>query len=758
MIPNKTEEQILYQFFKYYDMDGSHTCNLQNFIKTNERIGVSLSKLTDLEKIFNYFDKEKRGVINYKQFSHDIFNLKNKEQNPNDYDFSSNDFPTILSNHLIHKGGNLSLINLIKNLKIIDYNNSNRMTIDDFLKVLNESYLGLDPNEFQTIFQDYELFANGTVYYNRILEILFDKFFTKSREIFAENLYYNLTNNGQNKISLKDMKNSYLQTSNNDPRKDLFIKFIDKYKYITNSSIDKPISLNEMKQFIKYIGYGIESDEELRELLYELENYNNLNSHKLKSSHKPNQLYSNDKNMNENSSEDILLKLRRKLIQYNRKTLFNFIKQFKHYDHNTRTISKYDFMKVLQDFNIIIPDSDIDQLFNEYGSNQRRTIIYYLDFLNKLSHLTINQNRENAIKNASNFIYNKSNELRKPINLDLLKELYSPENNYFIADENENRIDFIDCLELYHYAYKGFLNDNFYREEFFEFYHFISFLIENDNNFITLLKNEWKEKNINNNNNFNFTFGRPTNQEYLNNNNNKNINNLKNKNRQFNQNNNNYNEENYNPINNQKRPENISGNNYNVENKNNLNPLEKLKKNLKGRGLRGLLYLHRQFLFSCSNTNNITLNEFKKILQGQHFPLNDSEYKYLFNTFSKDGLYLDFPSFIREFKKELNNNKLNYVEDAYLLLDKNQNEKVPIEYIKKEYDAKNHPDVISGKKSEEENLLEFIDCFEINFDLLNPDKNINFVDFEVFANFYEYVAFIYDNDKEFGKVILSTFH
>ena len=102
--------------------------------------------------------------------------------------------------------------------------------------------------------------------------------------------------------------------------------------------------------------------------------------------------------------------------------------------------------------------------------------------------------------------------------------------------------------------------------------------------------------------------------------------------------------------------------------------------------------------------------------------------------------------------------KLYYVEDTYSILDKNQSEKVPLEYIKKVYDAKNHPDVISGKKSEEENLLEFIDCFEINFDLLNPDKNINFVDFEVFANFYEYVAFIYDNDKEFGKVILSTFH
>ena len=78
--------------------------------------------------------------------------------------------------------------------------------------------------------------------------------------------------------------------------------------------------------------------------------------------------------------------------------------------------------------------------------------------------------------------------------------------------------------------------------------------------------------------------------------------------------------------------------------------------------------------------------------------------------------------------------------------------------LKKKYDAKNHPEVISGKKNEEENLLEFIDCFEINFDLLNPNINDNFVDFEIFDNCYEYVAFVYDNDEIFGKILKSTFH
>ena len=55
MIPNKTEEQILYQQFKFYDLDSSGFCNLQNFIKTNDRLGVVLPKVENFELIFNFF-------------------------------------------------------------------------------------------------------------------------------------------------------------------------------------------------------------------------------------------------------------------------------------------------------------------------------------------------------------------------------------------------------------------------------------------------------------------------------------------------------------------------------------------------------------------------------------------------------------------------------------------------------------------------------------------------------------------------------
>ena len=140
-------------------------------------------------------------------------------------------------------------------------------------------------------------------------------------------------------------------------------------------------------------------------------------------------------------------------------------------------------------------------------------------------------------------------------------------------------------------------------------------------------------------------------------------------------------------------------------NKNNV--LEKFKEKLKSRGIRGLLYLHRQFILSCPNTNKITLNDLKNIFQSQHISLNDFEYNEIFNKFKKDK-YLDFPLFIREFKKELNDTKLNYVEDAFSKLDINENERVPIEYIKKNMMLKIILKLFLGKKMKKKIYLNLL--------------------------------------------------
>ena len=80
------------------------------------------------------------------------------------------------------------------------------------------------------------------------------------------------------------------------------------------------------------------------------------------------------------------------------------------------------------------------------------------------------------------------------------------------------------------------------------------------------------------------------------------------------------------------------------------------------------------------------------------------------------------------------------------------------------YNPINHPDVLNGKISEEEKLMEFLDCFNLCYNLLkmdNKDNNYddeNYVDFEIFANFYEYVSFIYPRDREFQNVVNATWN
>ena len=592
------------------------------------------------------------------------------------------------------------------------------------------------------LFQENGIFVNGLVLYYKIINSLLNRYWDERRNDLSNNFYNHITNNGKKNITLNDIRNIYINTPNDNFKKEMFMKFLDDYKFITSTYTNKNLSLKEIKQFVKFFGFGIDSNNELRELLFELDeqnivnptiekqyNFNNYKNNKkvqFENYKRNNKAFQNNiqnyENNIRNKVEETLMTLRQYLKKYGRNCLFNFIKHFKYYDNNTKTINKYDFVKVLKDFNINIPLMDIENIFYEYGINSNKDVINYISFLQKITDSSITQSRDSIIRDCFNKLYSFANENKLKLNINLIKDLYNPKNNYFISDEIENRNDFENCLELYHYFFKGIKNDIFTEDEFFEFYHFISYLIDDDYNFSSLLNNEWNFE-------FNNTKNEENKQQML----------LNKNDFEFTFKNNNMNneivdeEENLDTLSTKNHPRTPyvkSERNYN--NTNNINYiLDKIKQKLKIRGIRGLLYLHRQFLISCPNLMRIKYNDFKNILIGQHILLNE--------------------------------NKLNYVENAFEILDIQKSGIIPINYIKMNYDVKNHPDVISGKKNEEEKLIEFIDCFDINNEILNYNnndyniKNKN-IDFEIFANFYEYIAFVYEEDNNFRNIINSTFH
>ena len=72
--------------------------------------------------------------------------------------------------------------------------------------------------------------------------------------------------------------------------------------------------------------------------------------------------------------------------------------------------------------------------------------------------------------------------------------------------------------------------------------------------------------------------------------------------------------------------------------------------------------------------------------------------------------------FLKELKTALSDSRLEVVENAFLSLDEKEQDSIAIDLVKLTFNASNHPDLI--KRSEEEILIEFLDCFDLNYNIL----------------------------------------
>ena len=749
MIPNKTDSQILYQQFKYFDLDSTGFCTLQNFIRVQNRIGVVLPKIKDLEKIFNYFSDPETSLLNYKNFCNIIFNLDEYNQNQNEDEFKQKDFISIIINKILDMNGAMTLLEILKNLQIIDFEGNKRLNSDEFLTALKRSGIKLETNEIQAMFLGQDYFINGVVKYQLLIDIILNKFWDEKKNSFCEDIFFMLTNEGRKLISLNDMKNIFDKVVEDSSDKKFFLNFIDKYKIINKNRINQNLILSDLIRLLKFYGFGQNSYEFLENIKNVLtpEKQNKLIHKKIERKFDDNKInnYKNQKIIRKEKRSqinNIFEILREKLNNYTRKTFFNFIKHFKYYDNNSDFMTKYNFAKVFKDFNINLEQTDLEQIFDKYEIANDQNLINYKNFLNDLISEFSNEKREKIIRYIYSTIEERGNKFNREINLSFLKEVYNAKKNYFKKEESDNRLEFEDCLELYNYIFKGNKNENFTLNYFLEFYKFISILIQSDDDFIQLLSNEWRvpieyiESEL-----------QEEKYNYTSENNNKDIDNYE-EDKQFG------------------RIENLKTNsNYKELNAN--KSLLLLDEIIKSRGLRGLLYLHLEFVKSCPDLNKIIFNDFVDIFEIQHINLPKSDIKNIFNTFSSklNKNYLDFSSFFRNYKKELDQNKLECVEQAFSNIDINGNDKVPINLIRKQFKANKHPDVLNGLKKEEDIILEFLDCFNINYEIMNLDfkieKGINnnrFINFEIFANFYEYVSYIYPNDKEFENIVYSSWN
>ena len=92
----------------------------------------------------------------------------------------------------------------------------------------------------------------------------------------------------------------------------------------------------------------------------------------------------------------------------------------------------------------------------------------------------------------------------------------------------------------------------------------------------------------------------------------------------------------------------------------------------------------------------------------------------VFNAFdlNRDGT-IDYDEFLRMMRGDLTPLRVSLVKKAYAKLDRDGSGVVDINDIRGLYNGSRHPDVLSGKKTEDQVLTEFLETFEMHHNIMN---------------------------------------
>ena len=137
------------------------------------------------------------------------------------------------------------------------------------------------------------------------------------------------------------------------------------------------------------------------------------------------------------------------------------------------------------------------------------------------------------------------------------------------------------------------------------------------------------------------------------------------------------------------------------------------------------------------------------------------EHQAIFEAFDPDGNgEIEYDEFLQGILGPMNNRRVALVKKAFGVIDKDRSGILDINDIKGTYNAKKHPDVLSGKQTEEDILMEFLDTFEASYAIKHGESKTRDgkVSLDEFIEYYQKISASMDNDDYFEAMMNNTWN
>ena len=164
-----------------------------------------------------------------------------------------------------------------------------------------------------------------------------------------------------------------------------------------------------------------------------------------------------------------------------------------------------------------------------------------------------------------------------------------------------------------------------------------------------------------------------------------------------------------------------------------------------------------------NNSKTLEINEFFKGLDQYRLQVSQDECKRLFEMFDTDQSgTISIDEFFQAIKGPMSPFRREIAKKAFNKVDVNGNGVLELDDVRQTYNAKNHPEVRKGRKSEQEVLQEFLDTFEAHNELSKKDskskKGDHIVTLNEFQDYYSNVSASIDNDEYFQLMMTNAWN
>ena len=154
-----------------------------------------------------------------------------------------------------------------------------------------------------------------------------------------------------------------------------------------------------------------------------------------------------------------------------------------------------------------------------------------------------------------------------------------------------------------------------------------------------------------------------------------------------------------------------------------------------------------------SNNSGISLDDLYSIFQEMRINISLNDLSVLFNILNgNENKIISSDQLISLIKGNLDERRKLYIIGIFANLDTEKKGEVTISFLKSKYNAKNHPDVLNGTKSQEEAFEQFYYSLDLYCDLNGIQKNGS-LSFENFVDYYSGVSSCIPDDVYFEDML-----